>query len=126
MDELRQASADLQQTQNLTPPPELVRGWILEAHDQPPGFDARVIANLAAQWGADQELEACYRELDESGRRSAADHLRFARRPKRPSLAEEALALINHDPVNQPFLSNKGKDTIRRALKRLQQLEEQQ
>jgi hypothetical protein len=52
------------------------------------------------------------------------DQARAARRPKPPSLAEEALALIRHDPANQPFLSKKGIDTLRRALERLQQLED--
>jgi hypothetical protein len=45
--------------------------------------------------------------------------LRTSRRPKPPSLKEQALALINHDPANQPFLSDKGIDTIRRALEQL-------
>jgi hypothetical protein len=48
-----------------------------------------------------------------------ADWLRSVRRPKPPSLKEQALALINHDPANQPFLSDKGIDTIRRALEQL-------
>jgi hypothetical protein len=34
-------------------------------------------------------------------------------------LKEQALALINHDSANQPFLSDKGIDTIRRALEQL-------
>ena len=39
--------------------------------------------------------------------------------PKPPSLKEQALALISHDPANQPFLSEKGIAIIRRALESL-------
>jgi hypothetical protein len=45
----------------ITPPPELVREWNQEAtgtHFEPYGY-SEFIANRAAKWGADQELEAC-------------------------------------------------------------------
>lgn len=38
----------------INPPLELVQQWMQEASGQPPGPDARVIATLAARWGADE------------------------------------------------------------------------
>jgi hypothetical protein len=48
----------------LTPPPELVQQWIEEtrSHDCIGAYPAdleQCVATRAAQWGADQELEAC-------------------------------------------------------------------
>jgi hypothetical protein len=85
------------------------------------------IANRAAQWGADQELEACCEWV---GYPVAARQLRAARRPKPPSLAERALEqyervediLLNHDVI--PALIPAG--YIRAALNRLAELEAQQ
>jgi hypothetical protein len=73
----------------ITPPPELVQQWINEEN----GLTAGHIATRAAQWGADQELEACcewfVRDWTDV---ETADKLRAARRPKPPSLKEQALA----------------------------------
>jgi hypothetical protein len=77
------------------------------------------VSEKAAQWGADKELEACCEWLKLEGHEYEHEALLAARRPKPPSLKEQALALINHDPANQPFLSDKGIDTIRRALEQL-------
>jgi hypothetical protein len=67
----------------ITPPPELLDQWCMENN-------WRDIAIQAAQWGSDQELEACCEwvamETLESG-----ELLRTARRPKPPSLKEQAL-----------------------------------
>jgi hypothetical protein len=38
----------------INPPLELVQQWMQEASGQPLGPDARVIATLAARWGADE------------------------------------------------------------------------
>jgi hypothetical protein len=109
----------------ITPPPELVQQWWEESNRRQytiPEAEEHVVS-MAAQWGADQELEACIEWMTlmgywgEDGK--AIPALRAARRPKPPSLKEQALALINHDPANQPFLSDKGIDTIRRALEQL-------
>jgi len=110
----------------ITPPPELVREWYHEANlsgapyeDSFPNIAyEQHIATRAAQWGAGQELEACCELIDQKGFLPSS-LLRLHRRPKPPSLKEQALALINHDPANQPFLSDKGIDTIRRALEQL-------
>jgi hypothetical protein len=105
----------------ITPSPELVVQWIKEfSQPNDPRWQEyeQDIATRAAQWGADQELEACLYQLQRWGIQGV-DNLRNTRRPKAPSLKEQALALINHDPANQPFLSDKGIDTIRRALEQL-------
>jgi len=120
----------------ITPPSqELVRKWIEDwAGGQMKGpvitdqLDLE-IASCAAQWGADQELAACCEWLETAlvGAKPLTTELRAARRPKPPSLAEEALKLIGscNDP-NNDCLDDDALDTIRRALEKLQQLEEQQ
>jgi len=113
-----------QQQHPITPPPELRRLWAQQAqrinpHD--PVEWMQYVSEKATQWGADQELEACCEYLVRCAQWEPEDveELRTSRRPKPPSLKEQALALINHDPANQPFLSDKGIDTIRRALEQL-------
>jgi hypothetical protein len=115
----------------ITPPPELVQQWRNEGYGIPGTICSEYVATRAAQWGfvqanadierklqeaADQELEACCEWMADETPTNYINALRAARRPKPPSLKEQALALINHDPANQPFLSDKGIDTIRRAL----------
>ena len=111
----------------ITPPPELVQQWLgtyfgITVISKVSGVEL-ALATQAARWGADQELEACCEWLVSEGwfkyEHKVVEDLRAARRPKPPTLKEQALALINHDPANQPFLSDKGIDTIRRALEQL-------
>ena len=80
------------------------------------------LARKAAQWGADQELEVCcewiaaYPWLDHP--ELLIKQLRAARRPKPPSLKEQALSLVEqHEDGWRP--SPKDWDTIRRALEAL-------
>ena len=77
----------------LTPPLELVVQWI-EEDEGGPGMVSR-IASRSAQWSADQELEACIAWMIEMGYwgedGQAIPLLRAARRPKPPSLKEQAL-----------------------------------
>jgi hypothetical protein len=48
----------------ITPPPELALQWINEyLNEHPEGVDVEVLVVSAAQWGADQELEACCEEM---------------------------------------------------------------
>ena len=77
------------------------------------------IANQATQWGADKQLVICLKWLQNHGYLHAAADLKKHCRPKSLSLKEQALALIRHDPENQPFLSEEGIATIRRALESL-------
>ena len=114
----------------ITPPPELIRKWNEEAATAPMA-DQRYIATQAARWGADQELEACCECIAQWYRAQSflkldgddpVPLLRIARRPKSPSLVEEALVLVQqHEDGWRP--SPKDWDTIRRALERLQELE---
>ena len=88
----------------ITPPPELVQQWWLQAQSEGgPGFQLAVhyVATQAAQWGADQELEACCEwlfrepvthEIVGRDARYLDFELRAARRPKPPTLKEQALA----------------------------------
>jgi hypothetical protein len=105
----------------ITPPPELVRQWI-DTDEGGPSVISR-IATRAAQWGADQELEAI---IQLAGEEALPEKDRYfdgltvaaimaARRPKPPSLKEQALALVEqHEDGWRP--SPKDWDTIRRAL----------
>jgi hypothetical protein len=49
------------------------------------------VFSLAVQWGADQELEQCMELLEKWGFNTTTTRLRAARRPKPPSLKEQAL-----------------------------------
>ena len=104
----------------IVPTSELIKKWLNDCVDEK--FEDTFIC--IAQWGADQELEACVDWLAEDY--LAAD-LRAARRPKPPSLAEEALAELNLTSDNNGAeISFTQVELIRRALERLQKLEEQQ
>lgn len=74
----------------ITPPPELVEQWA----DMLSQRSDHHVFSLAAQWGADQELEACEMYLAQSPYPSWAKDFRAARRPKPPSLKEQALARL--------------------------------
>ena len=109
----------------ITPPPELVREWYHEANlsgapyeDSFPNIAyEQHIATRAAQWGADQELEACVKLLELSDK-NAQDFLYSARRPKPPSLKEQALDEL-HISFDRGYLKKEAADTIRRALEAL-------
>jgi len=84
----------------ITPPRELVRQWIAEIwHEGTPVQVAQSdlhLAARAAQWGANAELEACCKCIYDQGWFANPKHriaqLRAARRPKPPSLKEQAQA----------------------------------
>jgi len=108
----------------ITPSPELVEQWSLEAEQnhQPTVAYSLVtaLATRAAQWGADQELEACCEWLVKQGWFSADEHeaieeLRAARRPQPLSLKQQALeaARIELNP------EGKNGSLILRALEAL-------
>jgi hypothetical protein len=82
--------------------------------------ETEYIATQAAQWGADQELEACCEWIVQNCGKlhwwEIPVSLRASRRPKPPSLKEQALALINS---NKPYLDDTAMDTIRKALEQL-------
>ena len=112
----------------ITPPPELVEDWIEIAKPLPqrppnPGE----LATLAARWGANQELEACCEWLREQlgeDRWEIPVCLRTARRPKPPSLKEQALEALEaadgaDHPVVATVLTADQHAVIRRALESL-------
>jgi hypothetical protein len=103
-----------QQQHPITPPLELVKQWCRTApHSSHEREHYHYITLRAAQWGADQELEACCALMDDWG--LDADDLRAARRPKPPSLKEQALraAYVELDP------EGKNGSLIIRALEAL-------
>ena len=104
----------------MTPPPELVEQWINEyLNEHPEGLNVEVLVVSAAQWGADQELEACLRLVEIDGGEDAYDfarYIRAARRPKPPSLKEQALEAL--DRMDQ-FPTADDQHIIRRALEQL-------
>jgi hypothetical protein len=106
---------------SITPPPELVQQWVAEIwHEGTPvqvALSDEHIANCAAQWGADQELEACCEWLDRNSPVIGGFHLRIDRRPKPPSLKESALNALEH--ILRHSQTDHGANTIRRALEAL-------
>ena len=108
----------------ITPPPELVRQWIGDYYGCPVSGELAgvetAIATRAAQWGADQELEACCEWLQDPDLNVDTYKLRAARRSKPPSLKEQALdalTLLCKGPDATAFVT--CRDTIRRALEQL-------
>ena len=115
----------------ITPPRELVREWY-GSEDCPDGANAvaNYLCTQAAQWGADQELEACcdhmrdhqwgFVERPDGTKIHRAVYLQQSRRPKPPSLKEQALNDLDDIPTHDDEgrqvvdLSN-----IRRALEAL-------
>jgi hypothetical protein len=109
----------------ITPPPELVGQWY-ETADNVSEDVIIGVANRAAQWGADQELEACvnyFHEYDPSwGENSELiTGLRAARRPKAPSLRKQAYDALDTYIYGEPDPKDKERtyNTIRRALEQL-------
>jgi hypothetical protein len=98
-------------THPITPPPELVQQWadMLATHTDTEVFSA------TAQWGADQELEACVEFVQYEADWNTAGKLRAARRPKTQSLKEQALDVL-HLSFDRGYLKEEAADTIRRAL----------
>jgi hypothetical protein len=110
----------------ITPSPELVEQW----RNLPVYTDGKRklimvtlstgklqhIATQAAQWGSDQELEACVKWI--AYHPPVPDDLRTARRPKPPSLKGQALIELG-DVYNRNKIDDVTYDTIRLALEQL-------
>ena len=108
----------------ITPPPELIQQWVDSWYDAKVKHDelATFITTQAAGWGADQELEACLAEVSFFNTRSLADKIRITRRPKPPSLKEQALVALRTIETNVPQSLRAFEDScehIRRALEAL-------
>jgi hypothetical protein len=94
-----------------------------------PGTVAAMVADRAAQWGADQELEACCEWLRSQHHSDTwPNRLRAARRPKPPTLAEQGCNALDAYIYGNPDHGDKQNtyNTIRAALNRLAELEAQQ
>ena len=100
----------------ITPPLELVHQWTSFACEEEDGESWNSIATQAAQWGADQELEACVQLANET--LQDGNSLRAARRPKPLSLKEQALLAID-TAVADYRLSADVASVVRRALEAL-------
>ena len=98
--------------------PELVRQWLSNFYGTPvaPGQVFIEIATQAARWAADIELGSCVYWLSDKIDKPIISDLCDFRRPKPPSLKEQALALIDSD---KPYLDDTAMDTIRAALEAL-------
>jgi hypothetical protein len=119
--------------QGLTPPPELVHQWAnhsASVHRENGTYEQHefAIATQAARWGADQELEACLVEIRDGAGRIYIDETRLrvllaediwtARRPKPPTLKEQALGAL--DVIEDQYAGPSTQEIlIRRALEQL-------
>lgn len=113
-------------THPITPPPELVQKlWEKAEKEHEDSWDVHAAVS-AARWGADQELEACCEWIrDYLHQPNTANALRENRRPKPPSLKEQALKMLA--PINSPVMPGTPEyrlyepqvDIIRRALESL-------
>jgi hypothetical protein len=82
----------------LSPPPELVQQWYNCATAAGPNY-LQEIADRAAQWGSNQELEACLTWFQEFYKteywvKGDLERFRSARRPKFYSLKQQVLRLL--------------------------------
>ena len=110
----------------ITPPPELVCQWVIKA-DEYVEQEEYMFAAQAAQWGANQELEACCEWLegwDTCEGERLASLLREGRRPKPPSLKEQALAVLEEEPEDSKELIVFDTDQVNIIRQALEQLDD--
>jgi hypothetical protein len=108
----------------ITPPPELVQEWTSLSNEMEGNEVWMQMAIFAAQWSADQELKACCEWMQDQELRNLAKQLRAARRPKPPSLKEQALRALDAavrmaDDVPPGGICSDQADIIHRALEQL-------
>jgi hypothetical protein len=107
----------------ITPPPELVRQWMERTeYDGDTWFYESYIAEQAAQWGADQELEACINWISAwhglEHPELLIELLRAARRPKPATLKEQSLKHLDVMERDGYYLPEILQD-LRRAVEKL-------
>ena len=102
----------------ITPPPKLVREWLGTYFGTTIAGEVSklelALATQAARWGADQELEACVKWLEKRNSFTLAEAICNDRRPKPPSLKEQALAILSKDSW-----SDEEEEVIRLAVRAL-------
>ena len=105
-----------EQLHPITPPPKLVGEWSTEAGKLNLRTPSNLVhvANRAAQWGSDQELEACCALLQQKGVTAWSSWLRLHRRPKQPTLKEQALIALDDADLDAAH-----ENILRRALEQL-------
>ena len=103
----------------ITPPPELVEQWV----DMLSSQSDHAVFSLAAQWGADEELQACINFVydNELCDPNFYNDLRNARRPKPPTLKEQAITALHAIAAgaNDTREQHQDLETIRTALEAL-------
>jgi hypothetical protein len=101
----------------ITPPFELIEEWVCMLEHR---SDANVFTK-AVQWGADQELEGCCMWITREKSVITAEELGIARRPKPPTLKEQALTALHSvaTGANDTREQHQDLDTIRKALEAL-------
>ena len=100
----------------LTPPEQLLRTWrerLFYAEE-----DIIVLLTAAYQAGADHELEACVNYIDNKMSGNKAREFRAIRRPKPPSLKEQALSEVAAAVAGGNITPERGAK-IRLALEQL-------
>ena len=111
----------------ITPPPELVQQWTDEAWKgwRGNGTYERDLAAQASRWGADQELLACGKYLEQCAAWEPEDVTELYNyrrpRPKPPSLKERALESVKRFEESGEFFSDQMRELefIRKALEQL-------
>ena len=107
----------------ITPPPELLDQWCITGKSG----NLHNALTLAYRAGADHELEACGRWLEDQlcmtpdARADVITQLNGARRPKPPSLRKQAYDALDTYIYGEPDPKDKERtyNTIRRALESL-------
>lgn len=102
----------------ITPPPELIKEWIKNANHNESMFAQ--VAIIAANWGADQQLEACCERLEElsEGKIDSSDP-NVDSCIKQPGLKEQALVLLQSVETSEDPCDSWDFSIIRRALESL-------
>ncbi len=106
----------------ITPPSELLQLWFEQHDDYNKGINELLIE--AARYGADQELLACGNYLKQCAAWEEEDVIEFYnyRRPKPPSLKEQAKQALFRFDANAHTTADEMQDDfdlIRRALEQL-------
>ncbi len=109
------------QKMSIVPNPELVETWYEEApvYAREDADYEEFIARRAAEWGANQELEACCALLEQISFSEIDDivnYLRENRRPKASSLKQQAIKLLDRIQSNKEWWQLEELSIIRRAL----------
>jgi hypothetical protein len=121
------SSSEIERRSDIVVSPELIEQWRNEwIYKVPHGVDELdFLAQRGAQWGADQELEACCEWVKSKQTYWAHDELRAARRPKPSSLKEQAMQALcrfmaseGHEDCTEEEVADDF-TTIRRALEQL-------